>query len=142
MSRKPKNAYEKLRDKWYKKLKTTKSEQYPDGFKDIEHSEEMLTEYSSVYFKKHSYEEVEEKQRYHDMAVSFLEQYKFTSDRDKVIWEYHTNGISARDITKLFKKVKIQTNKTTVNQVINRLKIKMFDMLWAPLKEYHEGTDE
>lgn len=133
--RKPKTEYEKLRDKWYTKLKK-------DGFEDIEQDPDTLKGYSSIFAYKHTHEEIVEKQRYNDMANAFLEQYKFDSTRDRVVWEYHTNGISARDITLLLKKVKIKTNKTTINQVINRLKVKMFDMLWAPLKEYHEGHDE
>ena len=131
MRKKTKNEYERERDKWYAKLKK-------DGFKDIEHSEDILTEYSTVFFKNHTVEEIEAKQRYHDMANAFLEHYKFENKRDRIIWEYHTNGISARDIASLLKKVKIKTNRTTISQTILRLKVKMFDLLWAPLKEYHE----
>ena len=125
----------KLQQKWYAKLKK-------DGFKDIEHDEHTLTEYSSVYFKKHTHDEIVEKQRYHDMSTAFLEQYKFENNVDRIVWEYHTNGISVRDITQLLKKIKVKTNRNSVAQLIRKLKVKMFDMLWAPLKEYHEGSDE
>lgn len=143
MRRKPKTEYEKLRDKWYSKLRKEELKKpEEDRYVDIEQDPDTLKGYSSVFAYKHTHEEIVEKQRYNDMVNAFLEQYKFDSTRDRVVWEYHTNGISARDITLLLKKVKIKTNKTTINQVINRLKVKMFDMLWAPLKEYHEGHDE
>lgn len=135
MRKKTKTEYEKQREKWYGKLKKS-------GFRDIEHDDDTLTEYSSVYFKKHTFEEIEAKQRYHDMAISFLEHYKFETNKDRIIWEYHANNISVRDIAELLKKVKIRTNRNSVSQVVRRLKVKMFDMLWAPLKEYHEGSDE
>jgi hypothetical protein len=135
MSNPKDKSFKKLQDKWYAKLKKS-------GFKDIEHDEDTLTEYSSVYFKKHTYDEMVEKQRYHDMANSFLEQYKFETEKDKLIWDYHTNGLSVRDIADLLKKVKLRANRNSVAQDIRRLKAKMFDMLWAPLKEYHEGSDE
>lgn len=143
MRKKTKTEYEKLRDKWYEKLRKLELKKpEEERWTDIEHSEDMLTEYSSVYFKKHTHEEIEAKQRYHDMAISFLEHYKFETNKDRIIWEYHANNISVRDIAELLKKVKIRTNRNSVSQVVRRLKVKMFDMLWAPLKEYHEGADE
>lgn len=141
--RRAKNEYEKLRDKWYKKLaKEELKKPEEERYIDIEQDEDTLKGYASVLAYRHTHEEIQEKQRYHDMALAFLEQYKFETSRDRIIWEYHTNFLSVRDITESLKKVKIKTNRNSVAQVIRRLKVKMFDMLWAPLKEYHEGANE
>lgn len=131
MRRKPKTEYEKLRDKWYKKLEKT-------GFKDIEQDEDTLKGYASVFAYRHTHDEIVEKQQYFYMAAAFLDQYKFSTERDRIIWEYHANGIDAVAISKTLKAVNIKAGKTTVKDTIQRLKIKMFDLLWAPLKEYHE----
>lgn len=42
------------------------------------------------------------------MATKFLNDYKFETNRERIIWEYHTEGISVRDIVKLLKKARLK----------------------------------
>jgi DNA-binding NarL/FixJ family response regulator len=123
--------FKKLQDKWYKKLEKSR-------FEDIEQDENLLKKWSSKLSLSYSHEEIAEKQKYFTMAEEFLNQYKFASKRDRIIWEYHCNGLSIREIADTLKKVRIKIKKSAVQNVVQRLKIKMFDLLWVPLKEYHE----
>ncbi len=61
------------------------------------------------------------------MAGQFLNNYNFRSKLEKVIWEYHCNGISYRNIAKLLRKVKtsMTPNKDNINAIINKLEIEM-----------------
>jgi hypothetical protein len=119
--------------KWYAKLKR-------DGFDDIESDEDNLKVWSTIFFKKHSIEQIQAKQAYYQMATNFLNDYKFNNNRERIIWEYHANGISLRDIGKVLKKAKIKkaTNRTDVWKVVKRLKLIMYDMYMIPKKAYHE----
>ncbi len=62
------------------------------------------------------------------MAESFLNDYKFESRVERIIWEYHANGISIRDIVKLLQKVRIKRHKEQVNAVIMFLRAAMKKM--------------
>lgn len=125
--------FKKLQEKWYKKLEKS-------GFHDIESDEDNLKVWSSIFAAKHTKEVLQAKISYYQMASSFLEEYKFSSNVDKIIWEYHTNGIGVRDIAATLNKTKIlKTNRTDVWKIIKRLKHTMFDMYMAPKKEYYEG---
>ncbi len=98
---KPKD-FKSLQEKWYKKLEKS-------GFKDAEDSQENLHTWSYIFSRncdKHK-ELMLAKQTYYRMATNFLNDYNFESNLDKVIWEYHANGISVRDIAKLLKKAKV-----------------------------------
>ena len=129
-----KTEYEKQREIWYKKLKKS-------GFEDIEQDDFNLKTNSSVFFKNHTFEVWTAKATYYQMASNFLEEYKFNSRIEKVIWEYHSNGISFRDISKLLKKAKIKsisTNRQDIWLIVKRLKATMYSMYTAPKEEYHE----
>lgn len=119
-----KTEYEHLRDIWYKKLEDS-------GFVDIEKDEKS--------FKKHIlHAQSKDKNHgtatyrsskidYYNMATSFLNTHKFKSELEKAIWEYHTNGISIEGITATLMKIKlIKTNRTSVWQIIDELRKKMF----------------
>lgn len=124
-----------LQKEWYKKL-------HDNGFRDIESDENHLKFYTSQFGAKFLKAEGvwEAKARYYQMAENFLGDYKFASEMERVIWEYHSNGISYRNIAKLIAKLRLvkKTNRTTIYQVIKRLKIKMYDMYVAENQEYHE----
>lgn len=105
---------------------------------DIETDEDNLKLWSTRFFARHSHEQIQAKQAYYQMAENFLNEYKFETKRDQIIWEYHSNGISVRDIVKVLRKVRIEIGRQTVWDAVNRLRKKMYDMYMSPKKEYHE----
>lgn len=70
----------------------------------------------------------EAKQEYYIMAEHFLNEYKFKSNFERIIWEYHTNGMSARNILKTLKKAKVTDLKhhDSIADVTVRLRKIMF----------------
>lgn len=135
---------------WYKKLeglclvcgstpvknkKTLKKEcptcQTEPG-KNIEQDEDNLKVWSSVFFLRNSVEQIQAKQAYYQMASSFLEDHKFETRREEVIWAYHAEGISYRDISRLLKKVRVKLSHTSVQTVIHKLQIAMYLMYKMP----------
>lgn len=132
----------KLQNEWYKKLETDAKKNPTEGFVDIERHgkyEGMLKMYSTEFFSPDYAPEVyDAKQEYYILATNFLEEYKFETKREQVIWEYHSLGISMRDISKLLKKIRVKMGKTEVCLVVNRLKLKMYDMYVSPRPAYHE----
>lgn len=111
------NDYEKLRAIWYKKLEK-------DGFTDIEQLDGNLKQWSTRFVGKHSQVTREAKQAYYSMASRFLSEYTFESSLDRIIWEYHSNGMSVRDIADTLKKAKIirRTGAWVHEFVIKRLR--------------------
>ncbi len=131
-----------LQRDWYKKLETDSKTNPEEGFVDIERHgryEGMLKIYSSEFYSK-DYDKVvrDSKQEYYQLALNFLESYKFESNREKIIWEYHSNGISMRDISKLLKKIRVKMNRNDVCTLINRLKFSMYQMYVKPRAAQHE----
>lgn len=122
---KPKNDLEKLKKIWYKKLKDS-------GFGDIEYDENWMK--SCLPRPNATIRDPlvrETVQAYYNMASHFLNEYKFEEELDKVIWEYHTEGISPRNIIKLLKAAKI---KRKVYRKFIEDKIKRFE---ATMKEMY-----
>lgn len=118
----PKEKYERLRDRWYAKLKKS-------GFEDIEQDEDNLKIWSSTYFghrlRTNHAGGWQAKAAYYSMAERFLHEYQFSSNLEHAIWEYHTNGISIRDITDTLKKAKVKTNRQYVWEAVHKLEIEM-----------------
>lgn len=118
-------SFKKLQATWYAKLKD-------EGFEDIERSEDMLKVWSTTFTmavpNSSTPIQLAAKESYYRFATHFLNEYKFEKDRDKVIWEYHSNGISMRNIAELLKKVNIKTNRQCVCDTINDLTIIMKKM--------------
>ncbi len=112
------SEYDKLRAEWYKKLKD-------EGYEDIESSETHLRFYSSTFAREKSLLSWEAKQAYYQMATTFLAENRFRSKLERIIWEYHANGMSGRDIAKTLEKVKIHINRMTVWRIVSRLEKKM-----------------
>lgn len=130
--KKPRTEFEKLQAVWDKKLKDS-------GFNDIETRDDRLKSWSTKLFFYHQADAWEAKRSYYQMAENFLTEYKFDTEREKTIWAYHAEGISCRDIAKIFKDAKIKgLSKSMVFAVIKKLKMKMYDMYMTPKKEYHE----
>lgn len=123
----PQNLKE-LQETWYKKLKKS-------GFEDIESNEDNLKVWSSIFFSRHSIEQIQAKQAYYQMATNFLEDYRFESRRDKIIWEYHANGVSYRDITKILRKVRIKLSHVSIQHIVHKLQAAMYMMYKMPTKD-------
>lgn len=100
---------------WYKKLKDS-------GFKDIEYAGGGIkASYSRAYGDKNTVVR-EAREEYYYMAYHFLHSHAFKSELEKVIWEYHTNGLSVREIAKVLTKAKIKKmGKDSVWYVVRRL---------------------
>lgn len=105
-------TYQQLRDIWYKKLAKT--------FDDIEDKDGNLKSFTYSQVKSHIHL-WESNAHYYELASALLNEHEFESNRERIIWEYHSNGLSTRDITRLLKKVKIQTNRQTVWETISNL---------------------
>lgn len=122
------SSYKKLRKTWYKKLKES-------GFKDIEFNDDTLAgNHSSTFYRnipnhtKLQNPKVvwEAKLEYYTMAEHFLNEHKFENSLEKIIWEYHSNGLSIRSIIKILHKDKVtKTNRDTVWKTIKRLSTEM-----------------
>src|SRR5271166_5977613 len=118
-------AFKELQAKWYKKLEK-------EGFEEIEQEDGNLKHWSSrvfaakfngVFFedKKSYYESVE---TYYRTAGHFLNEYDFKSDKDRLIWELHSEGFSVREIVLTMKKKNFKvTTKKVYNVVKNLAKI-------------------
>jgi hypothetical protein len=115
--RKPK-TYKELKTLWYAKLKA-------DGFEDIERSEDMLKVWSTTFTmavpNSSTPIQLAAKEAYYRFATHFLNDYQFETLRDKIVWEYHSNGMSMRNIVETLKKVKIKTNRDNICDTVNRL---------------------
>jgi hypothetical protein len=103
---------------WYKKLKKS-------GFDDIEQDEFYLKKWSNRFENLAASNDPEHwfkpKQDYYYYATQFANTYKFKSNKEKLIWEYHSNGISMREIAKLLKKVRIYISHETVRAILKPL---------------------
>lgn len=115
MKKRQTNNYTQLRKIWYAKLAKS-------GFEDIEQDENNLKEWSSRIINKQYIDPLQTDAEYYYLATNFLNTYGFESERERIIWEYHANAISCRDIAKLLRKVRIKTTKTAVWLVIKRLR--------------------
>ena len=118
----PELSYVELKEIWYAKLKEA-------GFDDIEQDEYKLKMWSNrVYIENPNPVQREAKETYYILASRFLHDYKFKNQKDKIIWEYHANGISMRNIVKILEDVKIKTNRNAVCVIVNRLATEMKKM--------------
>jgi hypothetical protein len=128
--------FEKLKEKWYSKLKR-------EGFEDIEKDEDSLKVWSSTIFGKTKaliqHGGWQAKATYYQMASTFLSEYKFDNDRERKIWEKHSEGLSMRDISVSLGTKRSKTySRTYVWMVIKKLRIKMFDMYMSPKQDQYE----
>lgn len=96
--------FKKLKKLWYKKLKAS-------GFHDIEDADNSRLKggASGMKYQARYGEGVyqQTRQEYYYAAYQFLNSHEFDKERDRIIWEYHANGISARNIKKLLEKAGI-----------------------------------
>lgn len=118
MAKKPK-TYKELKKVWYQKLAK-------EGFEDIESDESHLKRWSSDVFNRkvvtEQYGGWQAKAAYYNMAEQLLQEHEFTTEREKTIWEYHTNGISIRDIVEILRKARVKKmSRQAVWLILHRL---------------------
>jgi hypothetical protein len=118
---------------WYKKLKD-------EGFKDIEHPvKDTLKSWSNQFTSKQSRNSWRAKQEYYYMATHFLNDYKFNSKLEQIVWEYHSNGLSSRQISRVLTAAKVSTlKKSAVFNIIQRLQKLMKFMYMRPTQEQEQ----
>jgi len=127
-------SYEELRDVWYGKLKK-------EGFEDIETPSGALKKSLATSIAQN---EVRlggwrVKASYYSMCDRFLNEYKFDSTLDQIVWEYHSNGMSKYEIASTLNKTRIAKLKhEAVYRIVKRLKVKMYSMYMEPKQDYHE----
>lgn len=112
--------FQKLNKKWQRKLEKS-------GFEDIEQPDGNLKKWSASYarirYKKTS---AAAKETYYRYAGQFNYDYTFINPVDRLIWQYHSEGVSIRDIAKILRKKRfpLKTEKA-INQIIKKLAEKM-----------------
>lgn len=109
------SEFDKLKDFWYQKLKES-------GFDDIESDEYNLKTWSSqIAAQDSTYRHA--KETYYYLATQFLNDYKFKNSYERIVWEYHSNGISIRNIVKLLNEVrKEKTYRRAIHELLQRLR--------------------
>lgn len=129
----PKQTLASLKKEWYDKLKS-------EGFNDIEVDETRLKTWSySMSRVAYKYKDMmfNSKTDYYRLSEHFLNEFKFESELDKVVWEYHTNGVSRKNIVKILNQLPDKNKHTTLAKIrywLDKLKQKMFR-----LYEVHAG---
>lgn len=103
-----KTSYDKLRAKWYARLKR-------EGFEDLEDDRGRLIEYSTRYASKHPLAFASQ-QRYFELAGQLLHIHSFDSAEQRSIWILHCQGKSNASIAR-----KVERSKHYVFTVIEEL---------------------
>lgn len=109
--------FKSLQREWYKKLKD-------DNFKDIEDQEvDRLKVWHSYDFTRKNKQEFEAREEYFSLCLEFSREYKFESESDRKVWEYHSEGYSIREISTLMRsdKKKRGFRKSHICNIVRRL---------------------
>lgn len=115
----------KLVKEWYAKAKEA-------GFKDIEYYDGTIKAGHARYPNSTDPIRILATMEYYNMASRFLHDHKFEKEIYRVIWEYHAEGISSRNIAKILRDVKIRTkigkSHNSIAIIIRELSAKMKEM--------------
>lgn len=106
---------------WYKKLAAS-------GFDDIEYPNGMMrrTVPESIDNNSKSVVLIESILDYYTMATHFLNEHKFETELDRVIWAYHAEGLGVRSISTVLKKARVcRLERTAIWTIVNRLEVIM-----------------
>jgi hypothetical protein len=114
--------FKELKAKWDKKLEKS-------GLENIEQEDGNLKNWSSrVFSSSRSGINVEDRieyyksvEGYYRTAGQFLHEYKFKSNKEKLIWELHCEGLSVREIMIIMRKRKFRVYSNGIYDVIRRL---------------------
>jgi DNA-directed RNA polymerase specialized sigma subunit len=105
-----------LQSEWYKKLEET-------GFKDIEDTNspnEYLKAWAKWDFVKLDQDKMAEVEKYFYEARDVFNWYEFANEREQLIWTYHCEGDSIREIA-----AKIKLAKSAVQRILKKMKFEM-----------------
>lgn len=119
-----KTDFKQLKKTWYERLAR-------EGFKDIEADEYSLKSPTSKFFgRKHGLVKSgrwEARQQYYYMAEHFLNSYKFDKQLDEIIWEYHSLGLSMRNISRILMDTGVfKISRQTVLRTVKRIRSIMY----------------
>lgn len=116
----------KLKKEWDQKLKDS-------GFKDIEDKNGFVGR-GAPRITDRSPLQIEVIEYYYYMTSAFLNEHNFDSEFEKTIWNYHCEGLSAREIEKTLKNagVKKGTHYVTIWKIIKKLETLMKAKYLAP----------
>ena|ERR1700677_398938 len=89
-----KQALEKLKNKWDKKL-------LDSGFHDIENKDGTLKAEADPRTIANALKGKASIEAYYSQATQFLNAHRWSNNKDKAIWEGHCNGLSFRTMAKL-----------------------------------------
>lgn len=113
--------FKQQQDAWYKQLKQ-------EGFADIERSDKvgkasgrLKTDALKNILQSYTPEQFAVKQDYYRLAGQFLHDYKFKSEKERTIWQMHSDGVSVRDIIKALKSKGMTAYKNLVHGTIMKL---------------------
>lgn len=112
--------FKKLKAEWDAKLKAS-------GFDDIEYGNgDLLKHSSSNRTSHHDGGPWEPKAEYYRLAHYFLNEFKFKTRLEEIVWTYHSEGISVRNIVITLNKVRRKkVVRMTVWRIIERLRTQM-----------------
>lgn len=121
MSQLKTKEFKKLQRKWYAKAKAS-------GFQDIERNEDELHSLTS-YAGNNRYNPPRREAwtEYYRLAGQFLNEWKFESASERLIWELHAEGYTIREIAALIKKHRVKIKKSAVGNVIKALYTEMIN---------------
>ena len=106
-------APKKLVEKWEKILAK-------HGLEDLEDSKGRLKSWHSFKFQaQFSPEEFSERTTYFNQCEDLLRSYTFSRPIERKIWEYHTQGLSVREVSKA---INGRLDWSSVAKIIKRIK--------------------
>ena len=112
--------YKTLKKEWYKKLKDS-------GFTDIEYEGGHIKApvFRSSRAKTLTLAKIEAIQAYYLMATHFLNDHNFATETDRIVWLYHSEGLSIRKIYDTLKKANQKVGNNRIRDIIKRLRTEM-----------------
>jgi hypothetical protein len=108
------DKFKKLAKKWHDKLEKS-------GFVDAEEFDsplELMKQNHNFSFKKFSPKQIDERMRYFELARQLLHDYPFADDKEKRVWESHSEGSSDRVIAKT-----LGYSEHSVKKIVKKLKV-------------------
>lgn len=112
-----------LQAKWYARLQEA-------GFEDIELPDGKLKKWSSKFINENKSAFVSGmRQQYYILAGQFFHSHKFNDKIEKLIWFYHSEGLSLIKIREKlkYKGLHDKKSKTSVYNIVSRLRKIMMD---------------
>lgn len=108
-------AFKRLRDEWYKKLEDTDFKDCEDSRGHLKRNQETNLLTKKITFKPEIYELTIS---YYSWAESMLFGFIFKKDIDRIIWRYHSVGLSGTEIG-----LRVGYHRTWINRKIIEIRI-------------------